>query len=91
MENEKTIKISLESELEEIKSQLEITQQVIVENEKLTKQLEQSLAPYEKKIKELTIELTNAQIEETKTKQALVGMKIEQLVGEKEHISETPH
>ena len=64
---------------------------VIIENEKLTKQIEQSLAPYEKKIKELTIELTNAQIEETKTKQALVGMKIEQLVGEKEHISETPH
>ncbi|MDQ1274166.1 MAG: hypothetical protein QG591_2796 [Planctomycetota bacterium] len=91
LESEKAAKTALESELEEIKSQLEITQQVIIENEKLTKQLEQSLAPYEKKIKELTIELTNAQIEETKTKQALVGMKIEQLVGEKEHISENPH
>ena len=84
LESEKAAKTALESELEEIKSQLEITQQVIDENEKLTKQLEQ-------KIKELTIELTNAQIEETKAKQALVGMKIEQLVGEKEHISETPH
>ncbi|MBE7445074.1 MAG: hypothetical protein HS132_07435 [Planctomycetia bacterium] len=91
LESEKVAKIALESELEEIKSQLEATQQVIIENEKLCKRLEQSLAPYERKIKELTVELTNAQIEETRAKQALVGMKIEQLVGKNEQIPETPH
>lgn len=91
LESERAAKTALASELEEIKGQLEATQQVIIENEKLRKRLEQSLAPYEKKIKELTVELTNAQIEETKAKQALVGMKIEQLVEKKEQISETPH
>lgn len=81
--SETATRTTLEAELEEIKKQLEATQQLIMENEKLGKQLEQSQEPYEKKIKELTLELTKAQIEETKAKQELIGLKIEQLVGKK--------
>ncbi|TVM00964.1 MAG: hypothetical protein CV087_11805 [Candidatus Brocadia sp. WS118] len=83
LESEKAIKISLESEVEEFKKQVEVTQQLIMENEKVCKKLEESQAPYEKKIRELTLELTKAQIEATKTKQELISLKIEQLVERK--------
>lgn len=87
LENEKTIKISLESELEEFKKQVEITQQLIMENERTCKKLEESQAPYEKKIRELKSELTKAQIEATKAKQELIGLKIKQLVERKKQKS----
>lgn len=80
LESEKEVKISLESELEEFRKQVEVTQQLIIENEKVCKKLEESQAPYERKIRELTFELTKAQIEATKAKQELISMKIEQLV-----------
>lgn len=83
LESEKTIRITFETELEELKKQLEATQQLIIENEKLGKLLEQRQEPYEKKIRELTLELTKAQIEETRAKQELIGLKIEQLVEKK--------
>ncbi|MFN3532265.1 MAG: hypothetical protein ACK41Q_07100 [Candidatus Brocadia sp.] len=83
LEGEKTLRTTLEAELEELKKQLEATQQLIIENEKLSKQLEQSQEPYEKRIRELTLELTKAQIEETRAKQELIGLKIEQLVEKK--------
>ena len=81
--NNKNIKTALEAELEETKKQLEAAQQIVIENERLTKQLNESREPYEKKIKELTIELTKAQIEETKAKQELISLKIEQLTEKK--------
>src|SRR3990170_7727622 len=81
--NVKKIKTALEAELEETKKQLEAAQQVVIENERLNKQLNESREPYEKKIKELTIELTKAQIEETKAKQELISLKIEQLTEKK--------
>lgn len=87
MENEKTIKISLESELEEFRKQVEITQQLIIENERTCKKLEESQTPYEKKIRELKSELTKAQIEATKAKQELIGLKITQLVERKKQKS----
>ncbi|MBV6517884.1 MAG: hypothetical protein DCC43_01720 [Candidatus Brocadia sp.] len=80
LESEKAIKLSLESELEEFGRQAEVTQQLIIENEKVCKKLEESQAPYEKKIRELTFELTKAQIEATKAKQELIRLKIEHLV-----------
>jgi chromosome segregation ATPase len=83
LESEKAIKTTIETELEELKKQLEATQQLIIENERLGKQLEQNQAPYEKRIRELTLELTKAQIEETRAKQELIGLKIEQLVEKK--------
>lgn len=83
LESEKAIRTMLEAELEEFKKQLEAIQQLIIENEKIGKQLEQSQEPYEKKIKELTLELTKAQIEETRAKQELISLKIEQLVKKK--------
>lgn len=83
LEGEKTLRTTFETELEELKKQLEATQQLIIENEKLGKQLEKSQEPYEKKIRELTLELTKAQIEETRAKQELIGLKIEQLVEKK--------
>ncbi|MDN3513558.1 MAG: hypothetical protein NG747_04055 [Candidatus Brocadia sp.] len=88
LEGERAIRISFEAELEELKKQLEATQQIIIENEKLNKKLEQSQEPYERKIRELTLELTKAQIEETKAKQELIGLKIEQLVEKKKQKSE---
>ncbi len=90
LESEKTIKTAFETELEELKKQLEATQQLIIENEKIGKQLEQSQEPYEKKIRELTLELTKAQIEETKAKQELIGLKIEQLVEKKKQKPQNP-
>ncbi len=90
LENEKAIRATFETELEELKKQLEATQQVIIESEKISKQLEQSQEPYEKKIKELTLELTKAQIEETKAKQELIGLKIEQLVEKKKQKPQNP-
>ena len=82
--NVKKIKTALEAELEETKKQqLEAAQQIVIENERLNKQLNESREPYEKKIKELTLELTKAQIEETKAKQELIGLKIEQLTEKK--------
>ncbi|MCR4319683.1 MAG: hypothetical protein NUV74_05020 [Candidatus Brocadiaceae bacterium] len=81
--NNKNIKTALEAELEETKKQLEAAQQIVIENERLNKQLNESREPYEKKIKELTIELTKAQIEETKAKQELISLKIEQLTEKK--------
>ena len=81
--NTKKIKTALEAELEETKKQLETAQQIVIENERLNKQLNESREPYEKKIKELTLELTKAQIEETKAKQELIGLKIEQLTEKK--------
>src|SRR3989304_2011843 len=74
--NTKTIKTALEAELEETKKQLEAAQQIVIENERLNKQLNESREPYEKKIKELTIELTKA-------KQEHIGLKIEQLTEKK--------
>lgn len=87
LENEKTIKVSLESELEEFRKQVEITQQLIIENERTCKKLEESQTPYEKKIRELKSELTKAQIEATKAKQELIGLKITQLVERKKQKS----
>ena len=81
--NTKKIKTAVEAELEETKKQLETTQQIVIENERIRKQLNASLEPYEKKIKELIMELTKAQIEETKAKQELIGLKIEQLTEKK--------
>ena len=81
--NNKKVKTALETELEETKKQLEAAQQIVIENERLNKQLNESREPYEKKIKELTLELTKAQIEETKAKQELIGLKIEQLTDKK--------
>ena len=81
--NNKKVKTALETELEETKKQLEAAQQIVIENERLNKQLNESREPYEKKIKELTVELTKAQIEETKAKQELIGLKIEQLTEKK--------
>ncbi|OHB40480.1 MAG: hypothetical protein A2069_01415 [Planctomycetes bacterium GWB2_41_19] len=81
--NNKKVKTALETELEETKKQLEAAQQIVIENERLNKQLNESREPYEKKIKELTLELTKAQIEETKAKQELIGLKIEQLTEKK--------
>lgn len=81
--SEKETRTTFEAELEELKKQLEATQQVIIEREKVSKQLEQSQEPYEQKIKELTLELTKAQIEATKAKQELISLKIEQLVEKK--------
>ena len=81
--NTKKIKTALEAELEDTKKQLEAAQQIVIENERLNKQLNESREPYEKKIKELTVELTKAQIEETKAKQELIGLKIEQLTEKK--------
>lgn len=81
--NNKKVKTALEAELEETKKQLETAQQIVIENERLNKQLNESREPYEKKIKELTLELTKAQIEETKAKQELIGLKIEQLTEKK--------
>src|SRR3989337_2390973 len=72
-------KTSVLEQLEDTKKQLEAAQQIVIENERLNKQLNESREPYEKKIKELTMELTKAQIEETKAKQELIGLKIEQL------------
>jgi len=83
LENVKKIKTALEAELEDTKKQLEAAQQIVIENERLNKQLNESREPYEKKIKELTVELTKAQIEETKAKQELIGLKIEQLTEKK--------
>lgn len=83
LENVKKIKTTLEAELEETKKQLEVAQQLTIENERLSKQLKESHEPYEKKIKKLTLELTKAQIEETKAKQELLGLKIEQLTDKK--------
>lgn len=83
LESEKALRTTFEAELEELKKQLEATRQLIIENEKLGKQLEQNQEPYEKKIRELTLELTKAQIEETRAKQELIGLKIEQLVEKK--------
>src|SRR3989339_1418925 len=83
LENVKKIKTTLEVELEDTKKQLEAAQQIVIENERLNKQLNESREPYEKKIKELTVELTKAQIEETKAKQELIGLKIEQLTEKK--------
>lgn len=88
IESEKALKKTAEAELEELNKQLEATQQLIMENEKLNKQLEQSREPYEKKIKELTLELTKAQIEETKARQELISLKIEQLVEKKKQKSQ---
>ncbi len=81
--NNKKVKTALETEMEETKKQLETAQQIVIENERLNKQLNESREPYEKKIKELTLELTKAQIEETKAKQELIGLKIEQLTEKK--------
>ena len=81
--NTKKIKTAVEAELEETKKQLETTQQIVIENERIRKQLNASLEPYEKKIKELIMELTKAQIEETKAKQELISLKIEQLTEKK--------
>lgn len=81
--NVNEIKTALEAELEETKQQLEAAQQIVIENERLSKQLKESHEPYEKKIKKLTLELTKAQIEETKAQQELIGLKIEQLTDKK--------
>lgn len=88
LEKEGATRTALETELEELKGQRETTQQLIIENEKLSKQLEQSQEPYEKKIKELTLELTKAQIEETRAKQELVSLKIELLMEKKKQKSQ---
>lgn len=77
--NSKKCGVSLEAALEETKKQLETAQQTIIEGERIRKQLNESLEPHEKKIRELTLELTKTQIEETKAKQELIGLRIEQL------------
>ncbi len=81
--NTKKTCAALASELEETKKHLEAAQQIVIENERLSKQVNESREPYEKQIKKLTLELTKAQIEETKAKQELLGLKIEQLTDKK--------
>lgn len=80
---ERELKAALERELKELKLQLEAAQQISVENEALKKQLSEIHTSYQKQIKELSVELATAQIEETKAKQALTSLKIEQLMENK--------
>jgi len=79
---------ALEAELEALKEQLVTMKQINMENEELRKQLENVQVPYEKKIMELAMELTRAQIEETRAKQELIGFKIETLIERKK---QKPH
>ncbi len=90
LENERTAKATLKTELNELGKQLEAMRQFIIENEKLRKQLEECQEPYEEKIKELITELTKAQIEETKAKQELISLKIELLMQKKKQIQQEP-
>jgi len=80
LNKEETKTKSLENRLRESKKQLKFTQKLKRENKELKKQLENAQAPYEEKIKELTMELAKARLAETKAKQELVGLKIELLV-----------
>ncbi|MBM4053995.1 MAG: hypothetical protein FJ264_04835 [Planctomycetes bacterium] len=73
----------LEYRIEENEQQLQILEMLKQENEQLKRQLENAQAPYEDKIKELTLELAKSRLEETKAKQELVGLKIELLVEKK--------
>lgn len=90
LENEKTAKTALKTEMNELRKQLETMRQLIIENEKLREQLEDCQEPYEEKIKELTTELTKAQIEETKAKQELISLKIELLMQKKKQKQQEP-
>ena len=74
---------ALETELETFKEQQRTIGQITMENEELRKQLENVQAPYEKKIMDLAMELTKAQIQETKAKQELISLKIETLMEKK--------
>lgn len=79
------IRKMLESRIEENEQQLQLLSILKQENEHLKKQLEHAQAPYEDKIKELTLELAKSRLEETKAKQELVGLKIELLVEKKKN------
>lgn len=79
---------TLEAELEALKEQQGTIRQITMENEELRKQLENVQAPYEKKIMDLAMELTRAQIEETKAKQELISIKIETLMEKKKQKSQ---
>lgn len=83
LETERAAKKSLETEVGELKQQLETSRQIAAENEKLRKEIVAIQEPYEKKIKELSLELTKAQIEETKVRQELTSLKIDQLMSNK--------
>ena len=74
---------ALETELETFKEQQRTIGQITMDNEELRKQLENVQAPYEKKIMDLAMELTKAQIQETKAKQELISLKIETLMEKK--------
>ena len=86
--SEKAKGSALESELEALKEQQGTIRQITMENEELRKQLENVQAPYEKKILDLAMELTRAQIEETKAKQELLSIKIETLMEKKKQKSQ---
>ena len=85
--NEKARGVALEKELETFKEQQKVVEQITKENEELRKQLEEVQAPYKKKIDDLTMELTKAQISETKARQELVSLKIETLMEKKKQKS----
>ncbi|MBF8276758.1 MAG: hypothetical protein HW390_1831 [Candidatus Brocadiaceae bacterium] len=85
--NEKAKGVALEKELETFKEQQKVIGQITQENVELRKQLEEVQAPYEKKIADLSMELTKAQIGETKAKQELISLKIESLIEKKKQKS----
>lgn len=85
--NEKTKVAALEKEVEKFKEQQSVAGQITQENEELRKQLEKVQAPYEKRIADLAMELTKAQIGETKAKQELISLKIEMLMEKKKQPS----
>ncbi|GJQ49257.1 hypothetical protein [Candidatus Kuenenia stuttgartiensis] len=82
---QREIRKMLEYKIEENERQLQFLETLQQENEQLRKQLVNARAPYEDKIKELTLELARSRLEETKAKQELVGLKIELLVDKKKN------
>ena len=83
LEGERAQRKLLETEVGDLKRKLETSQQIAAENEKLRKEIVAIQEPYEKKIKELSLELTKAQIEETKVRQELTTLKIDHLMSNK--------
>lgn len=90
LENERAANTSLKIELKELGNQLETMRKLVIENEKLRKQLEECQEPYEEKIEGLITELTKAQIEETKAKQELISLRIELLMQKKKQVQQEP-
>ncbi|MCF6150339.1 MAG: hypothetical protein E3K37_17025 [Candidatus Kuenenia sp.] len=85
LSEQREIQQMLEYRIEDNEQQLQMLEILKQENEQLKKQLVHAQAPYEDKIKELTLELAKSRLEETKAKQELVGLKIELLVEKKKN------